>query len=155
VSEQVSVTREIAAPAERVWELVSDVTRMGEWSPENTGAQWLGGATKAASGAKFRGTNQSDKRSWKTVATVVDCTPGRAFSFHVKAGPFDIAEWRYDFEPAGAGCTVTETWTDRRGGLMRWLGGKVSGVDDRAAHNRAGMQQTLDRVAAEAEATAA
>ncbi|MGK2958896.1 MAG: SRPBCC family protein [Acidimicrobiales bacterium] len=43
--DQVLVTREINAPVERVWEMVSDVTRMGEWSPENEGVTWLGGAT--------------------------------------------------------------------------------------------------------------
>ncbi|MQA13303.1 MAG: hypothetical protein GEV09_03775 [Pseudonocardiaceae bacterium] len=31
------VTVQLAAAPERVWELVSDITRMGEWSPENTG----------------------------------------------------------------------------------------------------------------------
>ena len=41
MAEQVSVTTEIAAPVEQVWAMVSDLTRMGEWSPENEGATWL------------------------------------------------------------------------------------------------------------------
>ncbi|HAS09465.1 MAG TPA: SRPBCC family protein, partial [Acidimicrobiaceae bacterium] len=52
----VSVSREIAAPPQRVWELISDITRMGEWSPETTGGKWLKGATGPAVGARFRGT---------------------------------------------------------------------------------------------------
>src|SRR3954468_6506548 len=50
----VSVSRDVPAPAERVWEMVSDLPRMGEWSPENEGGEWIGGATAAAPGAKFR-----------------------------------------------------------------------------------------------------
>ena len=49
--QQVSVTREIDASAETVWAMVSDVTRMGEWSPETDGGAWLGGATGAAPAA--------------------------------------------------------------------------------------------------------
>jgi len=92
MSEQVSVSREIAAPAERLYDMVSDVTRMGEWSPETQAGEWLGGATGATPGAKFRATNRVGKRSWKTVATVVDAEPGRRFSFVVTAGPLKAAE---------------------------------------------------------------
>ena len=51
MADQVSVTQEIGAPAEQVWAMVSDVTRMGEWSPESEGAAWLGGATGPQPGA--------------------------------------------------------------------------------------------------------
>ena len=50
-----SVTVHMAAPPERVWELVSDVTRIGSYSPETFEAEWLDGATGPAVGAKFRG----------------------------------------------------------------------------------------------------
>ena len=72
MAEQVSVSREIAAPAEQLWAMVSDVTRMGEWSPENEAGEWLRGATGPKPGASFRGTNRNGKKTWKTVATVVD-----------------------------------------------------------------------------------
>ena len=45
----------IDAPAERVWELVSDVTRIGEFSPETFEAEWLDGADRPRAGARFRG----------------------------------------------------------------------------------------------------
>jgi uncharacterized protein YndB with AHSA1/START domain len=155
MTDQVSVTREIAAPAEQVWAMVSDVTRMGEWSPETEGATWLGGATGAAPGAKFRGSNRNGKKHWNTVATVADADPGRSFSFHVTAVGLKVAEWRYTFEPTATGCRVTETWTDERGVVAKTLGGPVSGVADRAAHNRAGIEQTLDRLKAAAESSPA
>jgi uncharacterized protein YndB with AHSA1/START domain len=100
MAEQVSVTKDIAASAETLWAMVSDVTRMGEWSPENEGGEWLGNATGPQTGATFRGTNRNGKRKWQTVATILDAEPGRAFSFRVKAaGGLKVAEWRYAFEP--------------------------------------------------------
>jgi hypothetical protein len=138
-----------------VWAMVADVTRMGEWSPENEGGEWIGGATGPKAGAKFRGTNRNEKKKWKTVATVVDADPGRRFSFRVTAVGLKVAEWIYAFEPTAAGCRVTETWIDRRGRIAKSLGKPVSGVADRASHNRAGMEQTLERLAAAAESAPA
>jgi uncharacterized protein YndB with AHSA1/START domain len=155
MADQVSVTREIDAPAEQVWEMVADVTRMGEWSPENQGGIWLGGATGAQPGARFRGTNRLGKRSWKTVATITAAEPGRVLSFRVKAMGLDIADWGYTFEPTATGCRVTETWTDRRPGFFKPIARLATGVADRASHNRAGMEQTLERLAASATSTPA
>jgi uncharacterized protein YndB with AHSA1/START domain len=53
MADVVSVERTIAASPDALWKMVSDVTRMGEWSPENTGGEWLKGATGPAVGAKF------------------------------------------------------------------------------------------------------
>jgi uncharacterized protein YndB with AHSA1/START domain len=155
MTERVSVTREIAAPAERVWAMVSDVTRMGEWSPENVGGTWLGDATGPQPGATFRGTNRIDKRKWKTVATVIDAEPGRRFSFRVATMGLKVAEWSYAFEPTATGCRVTETWIEQRAGFFKPLARLVTGVADRASHNRAGMEQTLERLAAVAESSSA
>ena len=155
MAEQESVSREIAAPAEHVWAMVSDVTRMGEWSPETEAGEWLRGATGPKPGASFRGTNRNGKKKWKTVATVVDSEPGRLFSFRIKASGLKVAEWRYAFEPTATGCRVTETWIDQRGRIVTTMGKPVSGVADRAAHNRAGMEQTLERLAAAAESNSA
>ena len=149
------MTQEIVAPADTVWAMVADVTRMGEWSPENESAKWLSGATGPQAGAKFRGTNRNGKKKWDTVATIVDVEPGRLFSFRVTAKGFKVAEWRYGFEPTPAGCRVTETWIDQRGRIAKTLGKPVSGVDDRAEHNRLGMEQTLERLKTVAEATPA
>jgi uncharacterized protein YndB with AHSA1/START domain len=153
--DQVSVTKEIAAPAEQVWAMVSDVTRMGEWSPENEGGTWLGGATGPQAGAKFRSTNRIGKKRWKTVATVVDADPGRRFSFLVTAMGLKVAEWSYTFEPTATGCRVTENWIDQRAGFFKPLAKLATGVADRATHNRAGMEQTLERLKSAAESTPA
>ena len=66
--EEVSVT--IAAPAERLYDLISDLPRMGEWSPENCGGKWVKGATGPVVGARFRGHNRKGWRRWTTLVTV-------------------------------------------------------------------------------------
>ena len=114
----------------------------------------MGGATGPRPGAKFRGTNRNGKKQWKTVAKVVDAKPGHLFSFRVVAGGLKIAEWRYELEPTATGCLVTETWVDQRGRIAGTLGKPVSGVADRATHNRAGMERTLERLKSAAEGTA-
>jgi uncharacterized protein YndB with AHSA1/START domain len=151
MGEQVSVSREISASPEQLYEMVSDVTRMGEWSPETEGGAWLDGAPAATPGAKFRATNRVGKRSWKTVSVVVDADPGRRFSFVVTAGPLKAAEWSYAFEPGPNGCLVTESWNDLRPGWFKSITGFATGVRDRPEHNRRGMQQTLANLAHVAE----
>lgn len=155
MSEQVQVSRDVAAPAATVWAMISDVTRMGEWSPETTGCSWIKGASGPSVGARFAGDNRNGSKKWSTNCTVVDATPGSRFAFEVTVGPVKVAQWAYDITPTDAGCRVTETWTDRRSSLIKKLGKPLSGVDDRSTHNRAGMEQTLDRLAAAAEAAGA
>ena len=148
---QVSVSQEIGAPAEKVWAMVSDLTRMGEWSPENEGSTWLRGATGPQRGATFRGTNRNGKKKWRTVGTIIDIEPGRLLTFRITAVGFKVAEWRYVFETTASGCRIIETWIDQRGRIAKALGKPVSGVEDRAAHNRGTMEQTLERLKSTAE----
>ncbi len=151
--DEVTVARVIAASPDVLYERVSNIERMGDISPESVGGTWVKGATGPAVGAKFKGNNVNGKKKWSTDATVVECEPGRAFVFEVSAGPFKIARWAYRLEAVDGGCRVTETWTDQRGGIAKLLGKPVSGVADRASHNRASMEATLERLAALTEAT--
>ena len=155
MGEPVAVTKEIAAPAEVVYAMVSDVTRMGEWSPECRAGEWLKESTGPTVGARFRGTNENGKKQWSTDAVIIDADPGKRFAFDVHVGPVKVARWSYDFAPTDGGCTVTETWTDRRNALIRALGKPLGGVSDRVGHNRQGMIETLDRLAVAARAEAA
>lgn len=152
MADHVSVTTEIAAIPEKVWAMVADLTRMHEWSPENHAVTWLKGATGAVPGATFKGTNKSGKKEWATSGTVVEAVPGRVLSFRVKAVGMKVALWSYRFEASDGGCTVTESWDDERGPIVTFLGKPVSGVADRASHNRAGMEETLRKLKAAAEA---
>ncbi|MDE0805452.1 MAG: SRPBCC family protein [Acidimicrobiales bacterium] len=148
----VSASRSISADADRVWSLISDVTRMGEWSPETTRGTWVKGATGPTVGARFKGENELGKKSWATTCEVVDADPGRSFCFRVLGGPFGVALWVYRIEPTDDGCVVTEHWTDNRGWLVRTAGKAMTGVAHDAEWTRKGMEQTLERLAAVAEA---
>ena len=151
MSAPVAVTRAIAASPEHLYAMVTDLRRMGEWSPENEGGKWLGDAAVARPGARFRGQNRNGRKSWKSVATVTDADPGRLFSFRVTVGPVKISDWSYTFESAQTGCRVTESWRDLRPRWFRPIATLVTGVSDRPTHNRQGMEQTLERLAAAAE----
>ncbi|MDN5757041.1 MAG: SRPBCC family protein [Tomitella sp.] len=110
--EETSIT--MHAPTEKIWELVSDVTRIGEFSPETFEAEWLGGATGPAVGARFRGhvrRNEIGPTYW-TPCTVLVCEPQREFTFGVGAASNPLTRWGYRLEPRtdGDGVEVTETF---------------------------------------------
>jgi len=151
MADEVTVTTEIHAPPEAVWAMVADLPRMHEWSPENDGVAWRRGGTAGVPGAVFVGTNSHGARSWRTTGTVVEAEPGKVLSFRVSAVGMKVALWTYRFEQDGEGCRVIETWTDERNALVKAVGRPLSGVADRATHNRAGMEQTLASLKAAAE----
>ena len=110
--------------------MVADLTRMGEWSPENAGATWRRGhrgrPRVPGSGRPTAG------KGWGTTGTIVEAEPGRVLSFRVTAvgiegGPVDLPV-RADRR----GLPVTESWDDERNALVKALGKPVSGVADRA-----------------------
>ena len=147
----IEISQEMAADAAKIYDLVSDLPRMGQWSPENTGGRWLAGATGPAVGAKFKGTNKHKFLRWSTTVTVTDAVPGKRFAFNVDYLGVPISTWSYDFEPDGAGCKVVESWTDRRPTWMKLASAPVMQVADRGAHNRRTMQATLAALRAAAE----
>lgn len=152
MAQPVSVVREIAAPVDRVWSLVTDLPRMGEWSPENQGGEWLNGAAGPAVGVEFKGRNSNGKRSWSTKVKVVEFDAPRKFSFALMVGRSNWCDWVYEVESTATGSRVTHSWVDHRSKFMSRLGKVVSGVADRAAHNRANMEVTLDNLAKAATA---
>ncbi len=140
-------SRVLGATPEVVYDLVSDVTRMGSWSPETASCRWIDGATGPAVGARFVGSNRRGPLVWSTVCTVTAAERGREFAFAVTFAGAPISDWRYTFAAEGAGCRVVETWQDRRPSAVRIASIPVMGVADRAAHNRRGMVATLDALA--------
>jgi uncharacterized protein YndB with AHSA1/START domain len=150
--EAIEESIDIAAPPERLYDMVSDLSRMGEWSPENQGGKWIGGATGATEGARFKARNSTGKRSWSSVARIVTANPPKEVAWESSALGLKIALWRYRFEPNAAGGTrVTESTEDRRGALMHVIGRAATGVADRATENKKNMQATLEQLKKAAE----
>ncbi|HLI72536.1 MAG TPA: SRPBCC family protein [Acidimicrobiales bacterium] len=143
MAEAVKVEKSVAASPESVYDLVSDVTRMGEWSPETTSCRWLGGVAAPVVGARFRGSNRRGWRRWSTTCTVAAADRGRRFAFDVAFGPLPIARWTYEFAAEGDGCRVTESFVDRRPSWMVMMDPTIMGIGDRGQHNRETMEATL------------
>ncbi|MBV9662914.1 MAG: SRPBCC family protein [Actinobacteria bacterium] len=154
---ELDVSTHIDAPPDKVWDLLADPTRMGEWSPECKKVTWRGRVQTPAVGARFTGHNRSGWRRWNTVGTVVTYRPGEEVAWDVTFAKLSIARWTYriDADAHGAGCTVTESFLDQRGRLAKSLGRPARGVSDAAAHNRVGMEQTLATIKSAAERAAA
>ena len=145
------------APPEKVYDLVSDVTRIPEWSPECVRCQWIGGATGPAVGAHFKGTNRRGLMRWSTKPRVVAADPGREFAFVANAIPVgDTTKWTYRFDPSPSGGTdVTESFEIVHD-VPRYIvfGERLMGIKDRRADLQKNMQETLGRLKAAAEGSA-
>ena len=144
---------EIVAPAGVVWSLVSDLTRMPEWSPETTKVEWTGGSTGPSEGATFKGSNRMGVRRWSTSCKIVVADPPRELAWDVTTvGGLKIARWRYLVEPIDElSCRLTESTEDQRNAVAKLIGNLATGVKDRGEHNAAGMRATLGRIKAAAE----
>ena len=96
----------IARSADDLYDMVSDVTRMGEWSPVCTGGWWDEGEGPRV-GAWFTGRNELPERTWETRSEVVAAERGREFAFIVGGSR---TRWGYTFAPVDGGTEVTESW---------------------------------------------
>lgn len=146
-----SVMVSMKADSAQIWNLVSDVTRIGSYSPETFEAEWLDGATGPAVGARFRGHVKRNGRGpiYWTTCEVTESEPGKVFAFHVLTGGRPTNTWKYELRPADGFTEVTESfqlaptpllklyWT-----LAGWTRGRT---------NEQGMRQTLERIRAQVE----
>ena len=105
-----SATIEIEASPDAVYALLTDLSRIGEVSPECYKAEWEGGATGPAAGAAFRGYNRSGDNQWDAGCVVVAADMGKEWAFKVPADDGRDTLWRYQIEATHSGCTVTESF---------------------------------------------
>lgn len=152
-----SVSIDVGAPPDRVYELVSDITRMGEWSPECRSCRWARGATGPEVGARFWARNKGRRGpSWVNLPKVTVAEPGREFAFNRSGPGIGSYTWRYQMEPVADGTRLTESYTVERPlpAAMSWLTEKWTGSTNRDDDLRQGMQTTLQRIKAGAERAA-
>jgi|GEM_PF-90356 len=149
-----SVRRFIAAPTATVFSMVTDITRMGEWSPELVSAEWSDGFDAPAVGARYVGHNRLGDLEWSIENQIVELVDGERFTWE-SFSPSDgkaFANWGYIFESVEGGCLVTEWTKDFRSAERRAKTAAATGVADRGLHNKHGMTVTLDRLASACEA---
>ena len=143
-----------------MWDLVTDVDRIGEWSPECSGAEWLdGGAPRP--GARFRGRNEFAGGFKSTVTCVVtDAIRPTVFEW-VVLDPSEDPErpgsiWRYELVPgtSGARTKVRHTFVHGPGdtGLKRGMQQSPADAEailtERLETLRKHMTITIERMAA-------
>lgn len=151
MSKHGSARTHIAATPEKLYALITDVTRMGEWSPETVKAEWVDGATGPAPGARFKGTNKMGFIRWSTTPTVEVAEPGREFTFATGKPEKPATRWSYTLVPAGDGTDVTESWEEVN--TVPVIGGLIT-PGFRVKQLNAGCAKTLARIKAAAEAQA-
>ena len=151
-SHQESVT--VQASAEVLYDLVSDITRTGEWSPVCTSCWWDEEAEAGQVGAWFTGRNELPNRTWETRSEVVVAELGREFAW-VVGGSF--VRWGFSFAPAEAGTTLTESWEFLPGGIAMFeekFGDQAHvQIIDRTQQALKGIPKTLAAIKRLAEST--
>jgi hypothetical protein len=100
----------VDASVDAVWELVSDVTRTGEWSVECRGAEWMDGATGPVEGARFRGRNRRNATRWSRVCELLDVVAPQRLAWRTLPTRLlpDSTRWEFELTPDGAGTKLTE-----------------------------------------------
>jgi hypothetical protein len=107
----------VNATPEHIYDMVADLPRMGEWSPECERVEWEGGASGPAPGARFVGHNRGGPRGlfrWSRQGRVLATDPGREFAFVTEEGGRESTVWRYRLEPVEGGTRVTESYEVKR-----------------------------------------
>ena len=91
---------------EALYDLVSDVTRTGEWSPICAACWWDEGAAGQV-GDWFTGRNVTPERTWETRSQVVVADRGREFAWLVGKS---YVRWGFTLTPVDGGTELAETW---------------------------------------------
>ena len=146
--EESSASIEIDAAPDAVWQLVADITRMGEWSPECWKAEWESGSSGPAVGAFFHGWNRAGTHEWDAPCIVTACEPGKVFQFQVPVEGDVVTVWRFDVAASGEGTTLTESFV----APMINVAGAASNFEGRFEMLDGAINKTIARIKAAAEA---
>jgi uncharacterized protein YndB with AHSA1/START domain len=146
----------IDRPAEEIYDLVADVSKMGQWSPVCTGGEY-----DTDDPTWFTGHNAIGDFNWSTRCEVVAAERGRAFAFinHGTDGKSKLVRWGFQLEPAGGSTRVTQTWevlpeyenfvrSDKQDATDADVAARIDGMQGMAL---TGMPETLAKLKAQAE----
>jgi hypothetical protein len=147
----------VARSPEELYDLVSDVTRMGAWSPICTACWWEDEGTGPRVGARFRGRNETAEHGvWETRSRVVAAERGREFAWEVGEA---YVRWGYRFTPEAGGTRLTESWQLLPAGRAMFLDkygpdGGPARIELRTRQAHEGIPQTLTAIKRSAEDSA-
>lgn len=150
---ELSASVHVNAPTDQVYAVASDITRMGEWSPECVGGEWVSG-TPGAVGARFRGHNRAGDDEWSTDCEVVTVEDQHTFAWCVLTST-DAGDpvWSFEIDPAAQGCTLTQRFRMPQAPerLLRIRDSlppekAATFLEYRRGKLREGMQQTVDGI---------
>lgn len=134
----------IGATPDALYDLVSDITRTGEWSPICTACWWDDENEAGQVGAWFTGHNELPERTWETRSHVVAADPGREFAWIVGDG---FVRWGFSIAPEGAATKVTESWEFLPRGIAMFeekYGDRAAAeIDERTRQAHTGIPRTL------------
>lgn len=139
---------DINAPVAKVWELISDLRRMPEWSPQ---CRWMKPFGPLRQGTRTLNLNRRNRMFWPTTCTVVEILPDRKLAFRVDT---NNTIWSYELEPAGEGTRVIES-RHAENGVTAFSNLSVKalfgGTDNFEHELLDGMNASLARIKAAAE----
>jgi uncharacterized protein YndB with AHSA1/START domain len=138
-------------PVERVWELITEIGRIGEWSPETAWAAWRPGDAPRP-GARFDARNDFGPGESFPVECVVTAAERPAvFEWVVLDDDRDVERpgsvWRYELEPAGAGTLVRHRFSHGPGltGLREGVRQDPDRAEVVVAHRLARLRENMTR----------
>jgi uncharacterized protein YndB with AHSA1/START domain len=139
---------EIAAPVGRVWGLVSDLSRMPQWSPQCRMMKLLGPLRPGTRTINF---NRRNMLFWPTTSTITEVVPERKLAFRI---PLNTTVWSYELEPTATGTRLIESRHAENGVTAVSTAvtkAALGGTDSFESELLAGMNQSLARIKAAAE----
>ncbi len=146
----------IEASPDRVYSVITDITRTGEWSPECRRCRWVDGASGPEVGARFRGYNRYRWLRWSRLNEVVVADRGKEFAFKVLPDWMtkDSSIWRYRLSPQNGGTLLVEStevlaWPGR---FVRFLTSLVSREEDMTDNIASSLERIKTIVEAESPA---
>lgn len=141
-----SASIHVDATPEQVWDVVSDLDRLSEWSPECYRVRWVGSPKGPVVGARFLGFNRSGWKRWFTRNIVEEAEPGVVFAWLTRDNK---TRWTYRLAPDGGGTLVTESRAlPASRPFLPALAVKLflGGLDTHDEHMRSNIQQSLERL---------
>lgn len=143
-------TIEVAATPEKIWSLVTDLPRMASWSPQVARTIVRGG--EVGLGTRTVNINRDGLLVWPTRSKVIRFEPHREFAFRIKD---NRTIWSFTLEPTETGTRVVQRREAPDGisdASLRLTNLFMGGTTKFQGTLRQGMQRTLERLKADAEA---